>query len=46
LTFCIDVTVPIDRAKENPHGEIRFGLYHRKNNVGALLQPRDNAAEF
>ena len=30
----------IDRAKENPLGEIRFGLYHRKNNVGALLQPK------
>lgn len=30
----------IDRAKENPNGEIRFGLYHRKNNVGALLQPK------
>jgi len=30
----------IDRAKENPQGEIRFGLYHRKNNVGALLQPK------
>ena len=30
----------IDRAKENPPGEIRFGLYHRKNNVGALLQPK------
>lgn len=30
----------IDRAKENPTGEIRFGLYHRKNNVGALLQPK------
>lgn len=30
----------IDRAKENPQGEIRFGLYHRKNNIGALLQPK------
>ena len=30
----------IDRAKENPTGELRFGLYHRKNNVGALLQPK------
>jgi hypothetical protein len=30
----------IDRAKENPSGEVRFGLYHRKNNVGALLQPK------
>lgn len=30
----------IDKAKENPDGEIRFGLYHRKNNVGALLQPK------
>ncbi len=30
----------IERAKENPNGEIRFGLYHRKNNVGSLLQPK------
>ena len=30
----------IDRAKENPTGEIRFGLYHRKNNIGSLLQPK------
>lgn len=30
----------IDKAKENPTGELRFGLYHRKNNVGALLQPK------
>lgn len=30
----------IERAKENPPGELRFGLYHRKNNVGALLKPK------
>jgi len=30
----------IERAKENPSGELRFGLYHRKNNVGAILQPK------
>lgn len=30
----------IDRAKENPAGEIRFGLYHRKSNVGELLKPK------
>lgn len=30
----------IERAKENPQGEVRFGLYHRKNNVGSLLQPK------
>lgn len=30
----------ISRASENPAGELRFGLYHRKSNVGALLQPK------
>ncbi len=30
----------IETAKENPQGELRFGLYHRKSNVGALLQPK------
>jgi len=30
----------ISRAAENPNGELRFGLYHRKSNVGALLQPK------
>ena len=30
----------IERAKENPVGEIRFGLYHRKSNVGELLKPK------
>ena len=30
----------INRAAENPNGELRFGLYHRKHNCGALLQPK------
>ena len=30
----------MDRAKENPAGEVRFGLYHRKSNLGALLEPK------
>lgn len=30
----------IERAHENPEGEIRFGLHHRKTNVGALLASR------
>lgn len=30
----------VDRATTNPPGEIRFGLHHRKNNVGELLAPR------
>src|SRR6185295_4067956 len=30
----------IERASENPPGELRFGLYHRKNNTGEKLAPR------
>ena len=29
----------IERAKENPKGEIRFGLYQRKNNLGETAKP-------
>lgn len=30
----------IQRTQQNPPGEISFGLYHRKNNVGELLKPK------
>jgi hypothetical protein len=29
----------IDRAHDNPQGELRIGLYHRKNNIGERFQP-------
>ena len=30
----------IERATENPSGELRFGLYQRKNNLGEKLAPQ------
>lgn len=30
----------IERTQNNPRGEVSFGLYHRKNNLGDLLAPR------
>lgn len=30
----------IERAKENPAGELRVGLYHRKNNLGERAKPK------
>lgn len=30
----------VDKAVDNPKGEIRFGVHHRKSNVGALLASR------
>ena len=30
----------IERTQNNPKGEVSFGLYHRKNNLGDLLAPR------
>lgn len=36
----------IQAAKENPHGTLRFGLYHKKNNLGALLAPRAYTLTF
>lgn len=30
----------IERANENPKGELQFGLYHRKSNMGELLKPK------
>lgn len=30
----------IDKAQVNPKGELRFGLHHRKNNVGERMAPR------
>lgn len=30
----------IERVNDNPPGELRFGLYHRKSNVGELLKPK------
>lgn len=29
-----------DKASTNPPGELRFGLHHRKTNVGELLRPK------
>lgn len=30
----------VDRAMDNPPGELQVGLFHRKSNVGELLAPR------
>ena len=30
----------IQKADENPRGELQFGLFHRKSNVGELLKPK------
>ena len=30
----------IQRAEQNPAGELQLGLYHRKSNVGELLKPK------
>lgn len=30
----------VDRAVDNPKGELRFGVHHRKSNVGGLLSSR------
>lgn len=29
----------IDRVREAPRGELQFGLYHRKNNLGPIMDP-------
>jgi len=34
------------RAENNPIGELNIGLYHRKSNVGELLQPKGFTIRF
>ena len=36
----------IQRADQNPAGELRFGLYNKKNNLGERLAPRAYALKY